>query len=1389
MRKILILALVTLICSSAAWAEHKTLWKAGDGTGLNGTDGTVNGEYGTGLIVSPDAFKNVTAGMKLKVEISSNNWTEVYLKSFDEANKYPPLYSEIEISAGGGTVSQVLTLGRLAEMSTKGLRIDASVVGTKITEVWVDTDMGGEDLSDALWIGSQNLGNDDGKDVVTVDALEAALLKPGDTLKIYYDKADGGYLYINYITAGGWGEGYKVTDEEWNYTDTGASFVVKQDLVDLLKDNRKGFIIKGKGHTVKHIDTFRLDWANLKIDGVKIETWEGPLFSKLGEWKNFTHVEASDINAREGLDIWALDVTSDTPEIDTYVSQFDLHVDFKGGGQYVFVDVHSADTYVDAYSKFWCQNSRMEPGVGVKKIFFIYDRNAQFNESKKETPFQFMFSSDGEFHYNAYRQQPLNSDTYALRLSEGEVYEALRGTQTGTIEIPFIRHHIAKEGFSINLGKEVTVKDAERFRLLVNNQNAPVHFILDEVYEDGFEAHTPIDGDAAGIIDGTKSPEGLTFSKIALMVAQNPNDGAFTSYTMYLLDKNNEPVDFISNGYNTDASGAIDRDSQKNPKLKIWRDGDSEWVDLNKQKDKFEPSGDRGSVTFFDFKPVLTEFQNNVTGVAKKTNIYHLALPGGVKIKGKNGVKSDMFNVIDNEGYDISNPYQGSQVIYPNEWWCINPSIGFKTEAELRKAYPDVTDIRELDGFYFPPLHNKLGESKVDLSWGVDSNTPEASLQEGSNDAYETTIYGITIFKIMGYGYDVYAKTFKERPLYYMYAETDPAKTNQYEKTAPIVLQVNDNSEVKIMKELATRDGEAVPQYAEPKKFNPTDNNPTLLKKDGSVRYYQLGLSQVQLTGNDDLNWLLCDETGSAVKNIRFVPESAKSIAFVDVTGTQTWDANGDADRLTPNTWSNYYSTYDKEADDLQIDQYGKDTEYFRLVLATNPDAARYQILTKDSKIDGKMNYRFLSQNKIDLSEENFSESMGHPTANNEKAYWIYPTIKLNGKFLIANDTDDITLSLDGKNIVTIGGVKLEDESNEDSAYLVDEKNQKITGNVQLVKKTDAFLEPGEYIFSYDLGEYFVNPDFKDDEASADDSTDAVKKTIKAKVAYGPSKEMETEINVIGINVPGIEKVRVPHHNYDPFFQPIYLTEYANYYAQLIWDNAENPDYIGLPRTYTVSGKEVESFKGNNHGHEITIAEDILHKGYVHNYHTFTRDSQSLNVELNDGTEWFNHRQSANYFAFDENNVFQTNCFQYPAHDDCKAVLPNSYVVIEYSVRPTYHFAIPKPSAELSEVPGDMTEMFVNGPQTETAPESTARKAAPAASDFYAVTLKGVPASVPVKYGYNVATGIDGVTVDASECDGIEEYYNLQGVKVNGDPAPGIYILRKGSVSRKVLVR
>ncbi|MDE6286907.1 MAG: hypothetical protein K2L99_07930, partial [Muribaculaceae bacterium] len=54
-------------------------------------------------------------------------------------------------------------------------------------------------------------------------------------------------------------------------------------------------------------------------------------------------------------------------------------------------------------------------------------------------------------------------------------------------------------------------------------------------------------------------------------------------------------------------------------------------------------------------------------------------------------------------------------------------------------------------------------------------------------------------------------------------------------------------------------------------------------------------------------------------------------------------------------------------------------------------------------------------------------------------------------------------------------------------------------------------------------------------------------------------------------------------------------------------------------------------------------------------------------------------------------------------------------------------------------------------------------------------------------YSLTATDGLNKVEIDAT--DGPVEYFNLQGIRMQGKPAPGIYIRRQGNRTEKVFVK
>lgn len=70
----------------------------------------------------------------------------------------------------------------------------------------------------------------------------------------------------------------------------------------------------------------------------------------------------------------------------------------------------------------------------------------------------------------------------------------------------------------------------------------------------------------------------------------------------------------------------------------------------------------------------------------------------------------------------------------------------------------------------------------------------------------------------------------------------------------------------------------------------------------------------------------------------------------------------------------------------------------------------------------------------------------------------------------------------------------------------------------------------------------------------------------------------------------------------------------------------------------------------------------------------------------------------------------------------------------------------------------------------------------------YHVTNVYIEQPVEVAVQDGVISGIENVAVDA-DADADVEYFTVSGVRVTGDPAPGVYLMRKGSTVTKVIVR
>lgn len=683
-----------------------------------------------------------------------------------------------------------------------------------------------------------------------------------------------------------------------------------------------------------------------------------------------------------------------------------------------FFDAHQTDVLVPVTDSFWCNNSRMEANLTVKAIYLRVDYDEFFeNNSSDRGDADFlhvMLSSNGLIDTHLEEQRPLNSDSYSIALSDGSLYDALKRTRQGRITVPFVRHNSAREGYVIKLGRYITSEEAEKFTFMVNDRPVGVKFDVSAT-STSVEAAQGSEGTIAG---------GLRFNQIILMVSGD----RFDRYALWLADDSGARPE----NYDIYADNL--------PMMKVWG-GDSSWQGL--YNSPLTPTYSEGTVKYFAFEPVKSDN-------GKYTNLYYLDLGEGVKVR-KADLSSpatvDQFNIVDQDGFDISNPYQGSQFIYPGAWWCANPNL-----------MVDGSEGREFQGHRFKAVPEL--PSRVDLAFNLPDDGGE-----------ETTIYGITLFKIIGRVYDIYARQVRERNLYYLYAHTSrpdarASTREKCEKTAPILLRIKNVERAASVDDYKAKiashpDHPVFYATSEPELYKPVFsslgfNDPHF---SDSNRNCVLRLTDIVSSENDDINYEF------APSGMVLYPGNPEPFEFVDVTGTQRWSAPGTDDRLRVNKWSNYYAG-DFDLDHL-LNVYNPKRQYHKMVLGTNPDNVRYQVMSTDMSL--------MSRPRFDYS----------PAGENhdEADRFIYPVSDLSAVMLWRNDSK-IRLTL------TAGDSQIYEN-------IIDYGESGVPADQQL-PDSDGFFAEGEAPFEVNIGSFVVHPatevkalvEYIDDEGNIIDHSD-----------------------------------------------------------------------------------------------------------------------------------------------------------------------------------------------------------------------------------------------------------------------------------------------------------
>lgn len=914
-----------------------------------------------------------------------------------------------------------------------------------------------------------------------------------------------------------------------------------------------------------------------------LHLWEGPAFEKLKEHRDNSGFYY--FNYRGENDKYFVfelpTVLNDQEKIDAvkYASQVDLKAnvtmltnstwnadsksftnvktnfsDTKATPEAVF-NARNENLLIQVDQKSWCANSRMEVRLTPRAFFFYIDKSAfdlstDDNGNKTYTvksdwrsangdnvrPYKIMVSNKLTPEEYPADDVPLNSDTYSLTLTGGTVYEALRGTQTGAVTIPFTRHDMAEQGYYINLGRNISTKDAESFTFNVNGHaytgenlhlNDSRDFVVDE---NKFAANSP------------------KFNRILLVVRDSDKEHGkmYDKYDLYLID-------------DTETGPAEFHAYEQNPMLKVWTgESNAKWSEL--YDSNVDTKDVDGTVKYYEFKPVPFEGKN-------QHMLYYLDLSNGgqgVKIRSiKDGLYAQ-FNILDPNGYDISTPYHGSQLFYANKWWCANPN--------MLVGEGSADGFANYDGKHFYNIRET--SSRVDLSWDEDA-----------------TIYGITLFKIMGKGYDVYAGEVIERPMYYLYATTDANRG--YEKSTPLMLAVKEGANISSSQsdfEQNTTASSAskfnlmltgnVNEYKEEGKYTGADNTlPNCYVRNKNVRKFSFRKSDKVISGNDDLNYLPAD-------NVRFNAMGSDQdwLEIVDVTGMQRWSSAGTADKLRPNIWSNYYASQSSEQG-IFLNNTSKDAEYFKLVLAANSDQLRYQAMSHTPS----------------LTVENHLAYRKHSEGNSDQTL-IYPHTSVTGNFIwnknIAADSK-ITVGLDFYDRSASNTVGSRDNiMTFDKTFAESHKDASAS--------EDAFLEDGEFFFNVPLGDFFVNCDWEM----------AGNVTVKNN-SGAAEKNYTTGRNILG-DWHAVKADALAHNEESK----AYVVAWS-YGADFNWHNYEEIAYPELPRTYaiyawdaTAYGDELPADKAQSYVvlHDSDKTADVNEAG--HNYNTVPVELRNFQTRL-----------------------------------------------------------------------------------------------------------------------------------------------------------------------------
>lgn len=220
----------------------------------------------------------------------------------------------------------------------------------------------------------------------------------------------------------------------------------------------------------------------------------------------------------------------------------------------------------------------------------------------------------------------------------------------------------------------------------------------------------------------------------------------------------------------------------------------------------------------------------------------------------------------------------------------------------------------------------------------------------------------------------------------------------------------------------------------------------------------------------------------------------------------------------------------------------------------------------------------------------------------------------------------------------------------------------------------------------------------------------------------------------------------------------------------------------GETSTYGVFVKEGLSFQieGNTDRYyyadfNLADAEIVDSKHYLAEYDVCEGVAEWVKNLEAEGNDWFENGENNDWSSIMKDGVAMPLYF--PAVATAADVEELEAQVIEGEIKAVYPFLI-DPEAKLV-------------PVASKAPNRAATSNGGAIITIEGKELSYVPMSADVRINVltdNVISGVEGVAVDAV-AEGDVEYYTISGVRVNGEPAPGIYLRRQGNTVAKVVIR